>query len=302
MATRAVQTVVTYRAWDTSANAPKTGDVANHTLRWVKDGTSSAPANAASEVDSTNAKGIYKITMTSTETDCLMGTLAGVSSTANIAIFGPQVSFEYIPNAAAGAVNGLPLSVDSSGRVDVLKVNGTSQTARDLGASVLLSTGTGTGQLDFTSGVVKANVAQWLGNAVSAAAVGIPKVDLDTIKTNPVVNAGTVTFPTTATLASTTNITAGTITTASALTTNNDKTGYTLSTAGIDAVLDRSAGVETNFTLRQALRLILSSTVAKLSGAATSTVTIRDINDTKARITATVDADGNRSAVSTDVT
>lgn len=37
--------------------------------------------------------------------------------------------------------------------------------------------------------------------------------DLDTIKTNPVVNAGTVTFPTTATLASTTNITAGTIAT-----------------------------------------------------------------------------------------
>jgi hypothetical protein len=32
--------------------------------------------------------------------------------------------------------------------------------------------------------------------------------DVDTIKTNPVVNAGTVTFPTTATLASTTNITA----------------------------------------------------------------------------------------------
>lgn len=44
------------------------------------------------------------------------------------------------------------------------------------------------------------------------------KVDVETIKTNPVVNAGTVTFPTTATLASTTNITAGTITTVSAVT------------------------------------------------------------------------------------
>lgn len=44
------------------------------------------------------------------------------------------------------------------------------------------------------------------------------KVDVDTIKTNPVVNAGTVTFPTTATLASTTNITAGTITTVTNLT------------------------------------------------------------------------------------
>jgi len=44
------------------------------------------------------------------------------------------------------------------------------------------------------------------------------KVDIETIKTNPVVNAGTVTFPTTATLASTTNIMAGTITTVTNLT------------------------------------------------------------------------------------
>lgn len=47
------------------------------------------------------------------------------------------------------------------------------------------------------------------------------KVDIETIKTNPVVNAGTITFPTTATLASTTNITAGTITTATNVTTVN---------------------------------------------------------------------------------
>lgn len=44
------------------------------------------------------------------------------------------------------------------------------------------------------------------------------KVDVDTIKTNPVVNGGTITFPTTATLASTTNITAGTIATVTNLT------------------------------------------------------------------------------------
>jgi hypothetical protein len=47
------------------------------------------------------------------------------------------------------------------------------------------------------------------------------KVDVDTIKTNPVVNGGTITFPTTATLASTTNITAGTVTTATNVTTVN---------------------------------------------------------------------------------
>lgn len=64
------------------------------------------------------------------------------------------------------------------------------------------------------------------------------KVDIETIKTNPVVNAGTVTFPTTATLASTTNITAGTITTATNLTTNNDKTGYGVSSTAVQAIWD----------------------------------------------------------------
>jgi hypothetical protein len=86
--------------------------------------------------------------------------------------------------------------------------------------------------------------------------------------------------------------------------TNNDKTGYALSSAGdnavADALLDRSAGVETNRTPRQALRLMLSALAGKLSGAATTTVAIRDTNDTKNRITATVDADGNRTAVSYD--
>lgn len=50
------------------------------------------------------------------------------------------------------------------------------------------------------------------------------KVDVDTIKTNPVVNGGTITFPTTATLASTTNITAGTITTVTTTTTATNLT------------------------------------------------------------------------------
>lgn len=41
------------------------------------------------------------------------------------------------------------------------------------------------------------------------------QVDVNTIKTNPVINGGTVTFPSNATLASTTNISAGTIATVS---------------------------------------------------------------------------------------
>jgi hypothetical protein len=59
--------------------------------------------------------------------------------------------------------------------------------------------------------------------------------------------------------------------------------------------------IETGFTALQSMRLMLSALAGKLSGAATTTVVIRDVNDTKDRITATVDADGNRTAVTKDV-
>lgn len=52
--------------------------------------------------------------------------------------------------------------------VNTLQLNGTSQTARDIGASVLLSSGTGTGQLSITSGIAAVNATQIAGSAVSA--------------------------------------------------------------------------------------------------------------------------------------
>lgn len=67
-----------------------------------------------------------------------------------------------------------------------------------------------------------------------------------------------------------------------------------------DALLDRTAGVEATFTVRQALRLMLAALAGKLSGAATTTVTIRAADDSKDRLVATVDADGNRTALTLD--
>lgn len=77
-----------------------------------------------------------------------------------------------------------------------------------------------------------------------------------------------------------------------------------LTTAAVDSIsdgiLDRTAGVETGLTVRQAFRLMSSALFGKASGLATSTAVFRDYADTKARITATVDADGNRSALTLD--
>jgi hypothetical protein len=167
----------------------------------------------------------------------------------------------------------------------VYKVYALDKPRVDSNLAVIVQTGTGTGQLDFTSGVIKANLAQILGtaltetagllaggfkqffniatptgtvnslpNAVPGAAGGLLVDDvwtdaraakLDNLDATISGRMATytqpagflaATFP--ATIASPTNITAGTITTATNLTTNNDKTGYGLSAAAVQAVWD----------------------------------------------------------------
>lgn len=84
------------------------------------------------------------------------------------------------------------------------------------------------------------------------------------------------------------------------VTTVSDKTGYALSSAGVDAVLDEV--VEGTITMRQLLRLVGAVLGGEVSGAATTTVTIRNASDSKDVVVATVDADGNRSALTLDLT
>lgn len=69
------------------------------------------------------------------------------------------------------------------------------------------------------------------------------------------------------------------------------------------ALLDLADAVETGLTTRQALRLALAALAGKASGLATSTAVYRNaVADSKSRITATVDANGNRTVVTTDLT
>lgn len=82
--------------------------------------------------------------------------------------------------------------------------------------------------------------------------------------------------------------------------------GY-VSASGANAIavahLDLADAIEAGLTVRQAHRLECSAAAAKLSGAGTTTVTIRDaVADSKDRIVATVDASGNRSAITYDLT
>lgn len=63
-----------------------------------------------------------------------------------------------------------------------------------------------------------------------------------------------------------------------------------------------AAGDIDGFSLENSSKLILAASAGTLSGAATTTVLIRAVDNSKTRITAAVDVDGNRTAVTTDVT
>lgn len=440
----------------------KTGLSAGLTIYATKAaGTPAVITPTVTELDATNVKGVYKLALTTAHTDTLGELQLHITATgADPSDVKWQVS-TYLPGEAA------TLQADQA--VNATKVGGTTQTARDLGASVLLSSGTGTGQLDFTSGVVKANLAQILGTALtetagqiaaafkqffdvasptgtmkqitlvntvttltnapadssgvttllsrlSAAragyldnlsagavaleasvqsvlskllkyvqlilrkdsaiatdnatevtainanggsgagafanttdaleavrdrgdaawttatgfstldaagvrsAVGLASANLDSqidaLPTNAELSTalGTADDATLAAIAGLNNLSQANIRTAIGLASANldtqlaalAETGDPMTltsaerTAIANALLDLAAGVETGVTFRQAQRLILAAMAGKLSGAETTTVNIRDTGDTKNRIVATVDANGNRSAVTLD--
>jgi hypothetical protein len=111
---------------------------------------------------------------------------------------------------------------------NVRAFGGTLVTARDIGASVLLSSGTGTGQVSLSSGLVTLAALTHTGAVIPTVTTltNLPAITTDWL-TGSGVAASAVT-KVQAGLATPTNITAATGVTVS---TNNDKTGYSL-TAG----------------------------------------------------------------------
>src|SRR4051812_12460088 len=145
---------IAFQGVDATTGGIKSG--VTWTVRRCIDGTFAAGGGTVTE-DSTN--GWYKYAMSQADTNGndiafnFTGTGA-VPQTVNIVTTAgdPTDSVRFgltaLPNAAAGASTGLPLSVDSSGRVDVLKVNGTSQTAGDIYSKVSGLTFTVANQVD----------------------------------------------------------------------------------------------------------------------------------------------------------
>ena len=69
-----------------------------------------------------------------------------------------------------------------------------------------------------------------------------------------------------------------------------------LNDLSVNDILDSASEID-GLTLREVFAVLAAGIVGQISGAATTTVVIKDHSGTDTRITATVDSDGNRSAI-----
>ncbi len=218
--------------------------------------------------------------------------------------------------------------------VNVLEVNGTAQTANDNGADIneiLIDTNSLNdtkipNTLNTTAlgniGIDWANVENPT-TALDLSATDIQLVDTTTTNTDMrgTDSANTVVPMTAATsqtehdatqsaisglndVAATDIVSAGAITTLSGAVVNVDTVDSVtaLTAAAIDSILDEQVDLDgaTPVSLRQAQRLFMSVLTGVSSGGGTSTVTFKKVSDgTTTRLSATVDAQGNRTAVGT---
>lgn len=134
--------------------------IAQADIQISKDGGAFAQTSA-SPTTTHDTDGWYQCPLTSTDTNTL-GPL-----TVQIVVSGALPVWEHFMVVPANVYDSL---VDGSDLLDTnaSQLGGTSQTGRDIGASVLLSSGTGTGQVSLASGVVSANAVQISGDSTAA--------------------------------------------------------------------------------------------------------------------------------------
>ncbi|ADV12940.1 hypothetical protein [Mesorhizobium ciceri] len=127
------------------------------------------------ELDSVNCPGLYRLLIDEDTTIAAASDAEEYVVHINVAGMAPVI--RVIELFRRDTTSGRTQLVDANGRVDVSAIAGTAQTARDIGASVLLSSGTGTGQISLTAGVAASNVTQF-GGAAGAFAAGRPEVNM----------------------------------------------------------------------------------------------------------------------------
>lgn len=178
-------------AFNTTTGAPVAGDAGNITAYVSKDyGTVTVLADtSATEMDATNAKGWYLFDVAQAESNADALLFTGKSSTANISIVGQYIfttpnRFTTLVIDAAGLADANAVKVGPSG-------SGTAQTARDVGASVLVAGDfTATMKTSIGTAVAASPVASVTGavgsvTGLTASDVGAIKAKTDNLTATP---------------------------------------------------------------------------------------------------------------------
>lgn len=145
---------IVYITWSSTTGDVVTGDVTNQTATWSKDGgTPVTCTNAPTEIGG----GVYKISLTATETNCDLGTLIVSSSTTSVVI-PPQVYVFHDASLYKADVSGIPASVWSNSSRTLTSSAGAS--AADIwsysGGRTLTSSPTDLSTLQSTANAIKA--------------------------------------------------------------------------------------------------------------------------------------------------
>ena len=152
-----------------------------------KNGAAGAIRHAAVTASVLDAYGMFQVHLDTTDTDTCGNLRVMMAEAATFLpvwddylvlpanVYDSLVGSDLLDVNAAQWLGTAILAPGTAGTPDVNAklIGATAQTGRDLGTSVLLSSGTGTGQLDFTSGVVKANLWQYIGTAFGGTAAQI---------------------------------------------------------------------------------------------------------------------------------
>jgi hypothetical protein len=105
-------------AWDTANDAPKTGDAANITAQISKDGGATAATNDTnpSELDATDAPGMYLFDLTQNETNADLVIVCAVSGTSAIVL---EPVIVYTTPGSSSGVHSVPQSLATQAKADV---------------------------------------------------------------------------------------------------------------------------------------------------------------------------------------
>lgn len=236
-----------------------------------KNGTTAAMASPATLTYLSN--GFYSLGLSTGNTD----TLGRVSFYCNkstyqmpprhLMVLAAAVYDTLVTNGTlASTTSGRTIATDAAGVVDAntVKLAGTSQTARDIGASVLLSPGTGTGQVDLTSGQVKVQSGTGSGQILTSS--GQVTVATNNDKSNYGLSSSAE---------------------------------ASLAAAVWAYVVE---GGRSAVKLMRLFSSVLFGKTNSFVNGTSGTGNIRDVGDTKDRVVVSYDANGNRSSVTLDDT